>query len=66
MEAQTRKSPCYDCIRSDENKNECAPSCERLKEYQKTLSSSPYEDLKGSVFQIYTSSVIQGSIRIHT
>ncbi len=51
------KSPCYTCIRADENKNECAPGCEKLKEYKEKLSFSVYEDMKGSVFQIYSVSV---------
>ncbi len=54
MTKQLLKSPCYDCDRSKENKNECAPDCEKLKEYQAMLSCSYYEDLKGSVFQVYS------------
>ncbi len=54
MEKRLLKSPCYDCDKSDKNKNECAPDCKKLKEYQEHLQVSHYEDLKGSVFQIYT------------
>ncbi len=54
MEKQLLRSPCYDCIKSDKNKNECAHDCKKLKSYQENIQLSRYEDLKGSVFQIYT------------
>ncbi len=54
MEKQLLKSPCYSCSRSDEDKDECAPGCEKLKEYKERLPFSVYEDSRGSVFQIYT------------
>ncbi len=65
MKEQLLRSPCYSCIRFDENKNECSLHCDKLKEYQESLRSTHYEDLKGSVFEIYTSLSGHDSIRVH-
>ncbi len=54
MEKPCLKSPCYTCIKSEENKKECAPKCKKLKEYQDSIKPCRYEDLKGSAFEIYT------------
>lgn len=33
----TKRSPCLDCERSEEDKNKCLEKCEKLKEYQEKL-----------------------------
>ncbi len=31
------KSPCLDCERANEDKNQCLETCEKLKEYQEMI-----------------------------
>lgn len=49
------RSPCVNCIRVDENKDDCLKTCEKLKQYQQAACSRRSLDWEATSLENSTS-----------